>query len=172
MPPKVKSVDAMATQPAVRVEQPMEETQQATQPVQDEQLTPNDIISQPENTTAELALLETAPKSRRSKANGSTAAKKLHAATASVLATQISNDLEIHPFVVQRILDSLEKAAVESLKESGTFRTNLFTAKLRTRKARPAGEQRVYGKDIVVKGRPERRTLKLLPTKILKQKCM
>ena len=86
---------------------------------------------------------------------------------------QISNDLEIHPFVVQRILDSLDKAAVESLKESGTFRTNLFTAKLRTRKARPAGEQqRVYGKDIVVKGRPERRTLKLLPTKTLKQKCM
>ena len=86
---------------------------------------------------------------------------------------QISNDLEIHPFIVQRILDSLDKTAVESLKESCTFRTNAFTAKLRTRKARPAGEQqRVYGKDIVVKGRPERRTLKLLPTKILKQKCM
>ena len=173
MPPKVKSVEAMATQLAAPVECPVEETQQATQPVQDDQLTPNEVLSQPENTTAEPALLETPPKRRRSKANGSTAAKKLHAATASVLATQISNDLEIHPFIVQRILDSLEKTAVESLRESGTFRTNLFTAKLCTRKARQAGEQqRVYGKDIVVRGKPERRTLKLLPIQILKQKCM
>ena len=86
---------------------------------------------------------------------------------------QISTDLEIHQFIVQMILDSFEKSAVESLKESGTFRANLSTAKLRTRKARPAGEQqRVYGKDIVVKGKPERCSLKLLPTKILKQKCM
>ena len=149
-------------------------TDQATQPVQDEQFTPNDIISQPENPTVEPALLETLPKRGRSKANCSTAAKKkLRAATASVLAMQISTDLEINQFIVQMILDSFEKSAVESLKESGTFRANLSTAKLRTRKARPAGEQqRVYGKDIVVKGRPERRTLKLLPTKILKQKCM
>jgi len=171
MPPKLKSMEA--TQLAALVEEPVEETQQATQPVQDEQLTPNDIISQPVNPTADPALLETPIKRGRSKTNGSTAAKKLHAAMASVLAMQISNDLEIHPFIIQRILDSFEKTLVESLKESGTFRTNLFTAKLRTRKARPAGEQqRVYGKDIVVKGKPERRTLKLLPTKILKQKCM
>ena len=107
--------------------------------MQDEQLTPNDITSQPENPTADPALLETPPKRGRSKTNGSTAAKKLHAAMASVLAMQISNDLEIHPFIVQRILDSLEKTAVVSLKESGTFRTNMFTAKLCTRKARPAG---------------------------------
>ena len=173
MPPKVKSVEAMATQLAPPVEERVEETQQATQPVQDDQLTPNEVPSQPENPTVEPALLETPPKRGRSKTNGSTAAKKLHAAMASVLAMQISNDLEVHPFIVQRILDSFEKSAVESLKESGTFRANLSTAKLRTRKARPAGEQqRVYGKDIVVKGRPERRTLKLLPTKILKQKCM
>ena len=173
MPPKVKSVEAMATQLAAPVEEPVEETQQATQPVQDDQLTPHDVPPQPEDPTAELALLETPPKRGRSKTNGSTACKKLHAAMASVLAMQISNDLEIHPFIVQRILDSLEKTAVESLKESGTFRTNLFTAKLCTRKARQAGEQqRVYGKDIIVKGKPERRTLKLLPTKILKHKCM
>jgi len=110
MPPKVSSVEVMATQLAAPVECPVEETQQATQPVQGDQLTPNEVLSQPENTTAEPALLETPPKRRRSKANGSTAAKKLHAATASVLAMQISNDLEIHPFIVHMILDSLEKS--------------------------------------------------------------
>ena len=56
--------------------------------------------------------------------------------------------------------------------DRGVFHTNLFTAKLRVRKARQAGEQqRVYGKDIVVKDKPKKRTLKLQPTKILKQKC-
>ena len=172
MPPKLKSMEA--TQLAALVEEPVEETQQATQPVQDEQFTPNDIISQPENSTGEPALLETLPKRGRSKANCSTAAKtKLRAATANVLAMQISTDLAIHQFIVQMLLDSFEKFAVESSKESGTFRTNLSTAKLRTRKARPAGEQqRVYGKDIADKGDPERCSLKLLPTKILKPKCM
>ena len=91
---------------------------------------------------------------------------------ASLVAMEISDDLELHPFVIQRILDSLEKVAVKHLLERGVFHTNLFAARLCTRKARPAGEQRIYGKDIAVKGKPERRTLKLLPTKILKQKCM
>ena len=140
----------------------------------DEQFTPNDLISQPENPTGELALFETLPKRGMSKANFSIAAKtKLRAAIANVLAMQISTDLAIHQFIVQMLLDRFEKFAVGSLKESGTFRTNLSTAKLRTRKARPAGEQqRVYGKDIVVKGKSERCSLKLFPTKILKPKCM
>ena len=46
MPPKVKSVEAMAMQPAVPMEEPVEETQQATQPVQEDQLTPNDVLTQ------------------------------------------------------------------------------------------------------------------------------
>ena len=92
---------------------------------------------------------------------------------ASLVAIEISHDLELHAFVIQRVLDSLEKMAVKHLLERGVFHTNLFAARLCTRKARPAGEQqRVYGKDIVVKGKPERRTSKVLPTKILKQKCM
>ena len=74
--------------------------------------------------------------------------------------------------VKKAIETSLEKVAVKHLLERGVFHTNLFTARLCTRKARPAGAQRIYGKDIVVKGKPEKRTLKLLPTKILKQKCM
>ena len=92
---------------------------------------------------------------------------------ANLIAVEISNDLELHAFVVQGVLDSFEKLAVKYLAERGIFHTTLFTAKLCTRKARQAGEQqRVYGKDIIVNGKSERRTLKLLPTKILKQKCM
>lgn len=170
MPPKVKSVEAMATQLSVPVEEPVEETQQVTQPGQDDHLTPNEVLSQPENPTA--ALLETPPKRGRSIANGSSA-KRGRPTMVSLVAMKISDDLELHPFVIQRVLDSLEKMAVKSLVERGVFHTNIFTAKLRTRKARQAGEQqRVYGKDIVVKGKPERRTLKLQPTKMLKQKCM
>ena len=91
---------------------------------------------------------------------------------ASLVAIEIADDLEVHAFIVQRVLDSLEKVAVKHLVERGVFHTHLFTAKLRVRKARQAGEQqRVYGKDIAVKAKPEKRTLKLQPTMILKQKC-
>ena len=171
MPPKVKSVEAMATQPAVPMEEPVEETQQATQPVQEDQLTPNDVLSQTENPSAEPTMLETPPKRGRPKASRSVA-KRVRPTMASLVALEIADDLELHAFVVQRVLDSLEKVAVKHLADRGVFHTNLFTAKIRTRKARQAGEQqRVYGKDIAVKGKPEKRTLKLQATKILKQKC-
>ena len=172
IPPKVKSVDAMAVQLAAPMEEPLEDTQQATQHVQDEQLTPNDVLSQTENPSAEPTLLETPFKRGRPKASRSVA-KRIRPTMASLVALEIADDLELHAFVVQRVLDSLEKVAVKHLADRGVFHTNLFTAKIRTRRARQAGEQqRVYGKDIVVKGKPERRTLKLQPTKILKQKCM
>ena len=171
MPPKVKSVEAMAEQPVVPMEEPVEETQQATQPVQDDQLTPNDVLSQTENPSAEPTMLETPPKRGRPKASRSVA-KRVRPTMASLVALEIADDLELHAFVVQRVLDSLEKVAVKNLLERGVFHTNLFTAKIRTRKARQVGEQkRVCGKEIVVKGTPEKRILKLQPTKILKQKC-
>ena len=173
MPPKVKGaalpLDAMATQ--------------ETQPTQsfdvpDEQDTPAGEALEPQDTPAPAESAtppETPPKRGRPRSalnkNGSSA-KKVRAIMASAVAIKIANDLEIHPYVVQRILDSLEKTAVESLKEHGVFRMKLFMAKLRTRKARPAGEQRFCGRDVFLKAMPEKRTLKLLPTKILKQKCM
>ena len=91
---------------------------------------------------------------------------------ASLVALEIADDLELHPFVIQRILGSLEKVAVKHLADRGVLHTNGLTAKIRTRKARQVGEQqRVYGKDIAVKGKPEKRTVKVQPTKILKHKC-
>ena len=85
MPPKVKSLEAMA---AAEVEET-----QATQPA--DQLTPN--LTQPEDPSGAGPSLE-APKPMAK--NGKS--KKLRA-SASILATDISNDLEIHPFIVQRI---------------------------------------------------------------------
>ena len=85
---------------------------------------------------------------------------------------EISNDVEIHPYVVQRVLDSLETTAVLALKVRGVFRMAFMTARLRTRQAQKETGKRVGGRDITVKAKPERRTSKLFPTKYLRQKCM
>ena len=69
----------------------VEETQ-ATQPA--DQLTPN--LTQPEDPNAGPSLEAPKPMAKNGKS------KKLRA-SASILATDISNDLEIHPFIVQRI---------------------------------------------------------------------
>ena len=172
MPPKVKSVEALAAHLAAPVEEQVEETQQTTQPVQEDRFTPNGFLSQPENPSAEPTMGETPLKRGKLKASRSSANNRVRPTMASLVALEIADDLELHAFVVQRVLDSLEKVAVKNLLDRGVFHTNLFTAKLRVRKARQAGEQqRVYGKDIVVKAKPQKRTLKLQPTKILKEKC-
>ena len=85
---------------------------------------------------------------------------------------EISNDVEIHPYVVQRILDSLEKTAVTSLNEHGVFRMTFMTARLRTRQAQKETDKRVGGRDVTVKAKPARRTLRLIPTKYLRHQCL
>ena len=160
MPPKVKSLEVMATQPT-------EEDTQATQSIPDEQVT--QAPSQPEEAAA--ATPQTPPKRVNSK-NGKASSKKVRPTMASLVAMEISNDVEVHPYVVQRILDSLEKTAVTSLNEHGVFRMTFMTARLRTQQAQKETDKRVGGRDVTVKAKPEIRTLKLTPTKYLKQKCM
>ena len=159
MPPKVKSLEVMATQPT--------EDTQATQSIPDEQVT--QAPSQPEE--AASAIPQTPPKRVDSK-NGKASSKKVRPTMASLVAMEISNDVEIHPYVVQRILDSLEKTAVLALKDRGVFRMTFMTARLRTRQAQQEAGKSIGGRDVTVKAKPERRTLKLTPTKYLKQKCM
>ena len=149
--------------------QPTEEDTQATQSIPDEQVTQNAAPSQPEE--AASAIPQTPPKRVGSK-KGKASSKKVRPTMASLVAMEISNDVEIHPYVVQRILDSLEKTAVTSLNERGVFRMTFMTARLRTRQAQKETDKRVGGRDVTVKAKPERRTLKLTPTKYLKQKCM
>ena len=170
MPPKVKcsALEAMATQPA-------EETQ-PTQSVPDEQMTPAEQVTpatvQPEEQEDAAATPHTPPKrvdSDNRKAGSSS--KKVRPTMASVLAMEISNDVEIHPYIVQRVLDSLEKHAVLALKERGVFRMNIMTARLRTRQAQKAEGKRVCGRDVTLKAKPERRKLAIVATKSFKQKC-
>ena len=160
MPPKVKSLEVMATQPT-------EEDTQATQSIPDEQVT--QAPSQPEEPAA--ATPQTPPKRVGSK-NGKASSKKVRPTMASLVAMEISNDVEIHPYVVQRILDSLEKTAVTSLNERGVFRMTFMTARLRTRQAQKETDKRVGGRDVTVKAKPARRTLKLFPTKYLRHQCL
>ena len=104
--------------------------------------------------------------------NGKASSKKVRPTMASLVAMEISNDVEIHPYVVQRILDSLEKHAVLALKERGVFRMNFMTARLRTRQAQKETDKRVGGRDVTVKAKPARRTLRLTPTKYLRHQCL
>ena len=85
---------------------------------------------------------------------------------------RISNDVEIHPFVVQRILDSLDKTAVTNLNEKGIFRMSLFTARMRTRAAQKEAGGRAFGKEVTLKAKPERRKLFVGPTKLLRERCL
>ena len=123
--------------------------------------------SQPEEAAA--ATPQTPPKRVASK-NGKS--KTIRPTMASLVAMEISNDVEVHPYVVQRILDSLEKTAVTSLNERGVFRMTFMTARLRTRQAQKEAGKRVGGRDVTVKAKPERRTLKLFPTKYLRLQCL
>ena len=86
--------------------------------------------------------------------------------------TRISNDLEIHPFLIQRVLDCLEKTAVESLKERGVSRMGIFSARLRIRHARSEGGKRVCGRDVKLRAKPERKTLRMTATKNFRQKLI
>ena len=123
MPPNIKKLEVMATQPT-------EEDTQATQSIPDEQVT--QAPSQPEEPAA--ATPQT-PLTRVGSKNGKASSKKVRPAMASLVAMEISNDVEIHPYVVQRILDSLENTAVLALNERGVFRMSFMTARLRTRQA-------------------------------------
>ena len=160
MPPKIKKLEVMATQPT-------EEDTQATQSIPDEQVT--QAPSQPEEPAA--ATPQTPPKRVGSK-KGKASSKKVRPTMASLVAMEISNDVEIHPYAVQRILDSLEKTAVLALKDRGVFRMAFMTARLRTRQAQKEAGKRVGGRDVTVKAKPAIRTLKLSPTKYLRHKCL
>jgi hypothetical protein len=152
MPPKLKTAvppDAMVTQPD----------------------TPPDDIP-PE--TQRMAELETPPKKKRgakakAKASSPAKTKKGRPSKAAAVTNEIAKNILVHPDVVQKVLDALEAIAVETLKKNGVFRMTFITAKILTREAREATNKRVCGKDVALKAKPERRALKLTPSKTFKQ---
>ena len=150
MPPKVRTAVppvAMATQPDSPPDEPPE-TQRAAKPAEP-------------------------PKKMRGKAHGKgkAPAGKGRPSKVALVKHAIAKKILMHPDVVQKFLDALDTVAVDCLKTNALFRLKFITVRLRTQKACGASEKRVCGKDIQLKAKPERRTLKATPAKFLKALC-
>ena len=150
MPPKVRTAVppvAMATQPDSPPDEPPE-TQRAAKPAEP-------------------------PKKMRGKAHGKgkAPAGKGRPSKVALVKHAIAKRILMHPDVVQKVLDALDTVAAKCLKTQGFFRLNFITVRLRTQKARGASEKRICGKDVQLKAKPERRTLKATPAKCLKALC-
>ena len=150
MPPKVRTAVppvAMATQPDSPPDEPPE-TQRAAKPAEP-------------------------PKKMRGKAHGKgeVPAGKGRPSKVALVKHAIAKKILMHPDVVQKFLDALDTVAVDCLKTNALFRLKFITVRLRTQKACGASAKRVCGKDIQLKAKPERRTLKVTPAKCLKALC-
>ena len=150
MPPKVRTTvpsAAMATQPDSPPDEPPE-TQRAAKPAEP-------------------------PKKMRGKAHGKgkVPAGKGRPSKVALVKHAIAKRILMHPDVVQKVLDALDTVAVDCLKTNALFRLKFITVRLRTQKACGASAKRVCGKDIQLKAKPERRTLKVTPAKCLKALC-
>ena len=60
---------------------------------------------------------------------------------------------------------------MQTVRTNGVFRLSFITVKLRAREAREAGVKRLGGKDVSLTAKPEKRILKILPGKSLKELC-
>ena len=150
MPPKVRTAVppvAMAMQPDSPPDEPPE-TQRAAKPAEP-------------------------PKKIRGKAHGKgkVPAGKGRPSKVALVKHAIAKKILMHPDVVQKFLDALDTVAVDCLKTNALFRLKFITVRLRTQKACGASAKRVCGKDIQLKAKPERRTLKVTPAKCLKALC-
>ena len=115
----------------------------------------------------------TQPKKRRGKAKGKAmaSARRDRPSNVALVKHAIAKKTLMHPDVVQKFLDALDTVAVDCLKTNALFRLKFITVRLRTQKACGASAKRVCGKDIQLKAKPERRTLKATPAKFLKALC-
>ena len=149
MPPKIKSTlapEPMPTQPDYSPEMP--ETQSVTES-------------------------EKPPKKKKksAKAKGKTKNKSREGRPSNVTLVKnaIAKRMLVHPEKVQQFIEALDTVAVEFLKTNKVFRLNFLTVRVHTIPAREAGPKRVFGKDVVLKALPERRTLRFTPSNSLKK---
>ena len=77
----------------------------------------------------------------------------------------------VHPQQVQQFIDALDEVVLELLETKRVFRLNFVTIRLRTIPAREASQVRRFGKDVLLKALPERRSLRLNASNSLKQLC-
>ena len=151
MPPKIKST---------LVPEPMA----ATQP---------DSPEMPE--TQSVTESEKPPKKKKkeksAKAKGKTKNKSREGRPSKVTLVKnaIAKRMLVHPEKVQQFIEALDSVALDFLKTKKVFRLNFLSVKVHTIPAREAGPKRVFGKDVVLKALPERRTLRFTPSNSLKK---
>ena len=145
MPPKIKSI--LAPEPMA-----------ATQPEDTQSVTESEKPPKKKKKKSAKAKGKTKNKSREGRPSKVTLVKNA-----------IAKRMLVHPEKVQQFIEALDSVALDFLKTKKVFRLNFLTVKLHTIPAREAGPKRVFGKDVVLKALPERRTLRFTPSNSLKK---
>ena len=146
MPPKIKSI--LAPEPMA-----------ATQPEDTQSVTESEKERPPKKKK----------KSVKANAKSSKKSRKRRPSKVSLVKNAIAQKTLVHPEKVQQFIEALDSVALDFLKTKKVFRLNFLTVKLHTIPAREAGPKRVFGKDVVLKALPERRTLRFTPSNSLKK---
>ena len=140
-------------------------------------LAPEPMPTQPEDTQS-VTESEKPPKKKKkkkksAKAKGNTNKKsrKRRPSKVSLVKHAIAQKTLVHPQQVQQFIDALDEVVLELLETKRVFRLNFVTIRLRTIPAREASQVRRFGKDVLLKALPERRSLRLNASNSLKQLC-
>ena len=137
-------------------------------------LAPEPMPTQPEDTQS-VTESEKPPKKKKKsvKANAKSSKKsrKRRPSKVSLVKHAIAQKTLVHPQQVQQFIDALDEVVLELLETKRVFRLNFVTIRLRTIPAREASQVRRFGKDVLLKALPERRSLRLNASNSLKQLC-
>ena len=150
MPPKIKSTlapEPMPTQPDYSPEMPETQTESEKPPKKKKK------------------------KSAKAKGNTNKKSRKRRPSKVSLVKHAIAQKTLVHPQQVQQFIDALDEVVLELLETKRVFRLNFVTIRLRTIPAREASQVRRFGKDVLLKALPERRSLRLNASNSLKQLC-
>ena len=147
MPPKIKSI--LAPKPMA-----------ATQP---------DSTDMPDTQTEPKKPPKKQKQSPKAKGETKNKSRKSRPSKVTLVKNAIAKRMLVHPEKVQQFIEALDSVALDFLKTKKVFRLNFLTVKLHTIPAREAGPKRVFGKDVVLKALPERRTLRFTPSNSLKK---
>ena len=137
-------------------------------------LAPEPMPTQPEDTQSVTESEKERPpkkkkKSVKANAKSSKKSRKRRPSKVTLVKNAIAKRMLVHPEKVQQFIEALDSVALDFLKTKKVFRLNFLTVKLHTIPAREAGPKRVFGKDVVLKALPERRTLRFTPSNSLKK---
>ena len=139
-------------------------------------LAPEPMATQPEDTQSVTESEKERPpkkkkKSVKANAKSSKKSRKRRPSKVSLVKNAIAQKTLVHPQQVQQFIDALDEVVLELLETKRVFRLNFVTIRLRTIPAREASQVRRFGKDVLLKALPERRSLRLNASNSLKQLC-